>query len=66
VRRVSRYDADWLDVLVYFALKTPAISFQMVPLAVLMATLLTFGLLSRGHKITAHRRSSQESFSSST
>ncbi|MCX5724441.1 MAG: LPS export ABC transporter permease LptG [Nitrospirae bacterium] len=55
VRRFLRYDANWLDVLVYFALKTPAISFQIAPLAILMATLLTFGLLSRGHEITAMR-----------
>ena len=55
VRRFLRYDANWLDVLTYFALKTPAISFQIAPLAILMATLLTFGLLSRGHEITAMR-----------
>ena len=55
VRRFLRYDADWLDVLTYFLLKTPAIYFQIVPLAILMATLLTFGLLSRGHEITAMR-----------
>lgn len=55
VRRFLRYDADWLDVLTYFLLKVPAISFQIAPLAVLMATLLTFGLLSRGQEITAMR-----------
>lgn len=55
VRRFLRYDASWIDVLTYFALKTPAISFQIVPLAVLMATLLTLGLLSRNHEITAMR-----------
>lgn len=55
VRRFLRYDADWIDVLTYFLLKIPAISFQIAPLAVLMATLLTFGLLSRGHEITAMR-----------
>ncbi len=55
VRRFLRYDASWLDVLTYFFLKTPAISFQIAPLAILMATLLTFGLLSRGHEITAMR-----------
>jgi len=55
VRRFLRYDANWLDVLTYFLLKTPAISFQIAPLAILMATLLTFGLLSRGHEITAMR-----------
>src|SRR5262245_33927300 len=55
VRRFLRYDASWLDVLTYFLLKVPAISFQIAPLAILMATLLTFGLLSRGHEITAMR-----------
>ena len=55
VRRFLRYDADWLDILTYFLLKVPAISFQIAPLAILMATLLTFGLLSRGHEITAMR-----------
>jgi len=55
VRRFLRYDADWLDVLIYFLLKAPAISYQVAPLAMLMATLLTFGLLSRSHEITAMR-----------
>src|SRR5688572_23000663 len=55
IRRLLRFDADWLDILTYFLLKTPAISFQIAPLAILMATLLTFGLLSRGHEITAMR-----------
>jgi len=55
VRRFLRYDANWFDILMYFLLKTPAISFQIAPLAILMATLLTFGLLSRGHEITAMR-----------
>lgn len=55
VRRFLRYDAYWLDILTYFFLKTPAISYQIAPLAILMATLLTFGLLSRSHEITAMR-----------
>jgi lipopolysaccharide export system permease protein len=55
VRRFLRYDADAMDVLVYFALRTPGISFQITPLAVLMATLLTIGVLSRSHEITAMR-----------
>mgnify|MGYP001593814933 FL=1 len=55
VRRFLRYDASWLDVLTYFLLKVPAISFQIAPLAILMATLLTFGLLARGHEVTAMR-----------
>jgi len=55
VRRFLHYDANWLDILTYFVLKTPAISYQIAPLAILMATLLTFGLLSRSHEITAMR-----------
>lgn len=55
VRRFLRYDAHVLDVLTYFVLKMPAISYQIAPLAVLMATLLTIGLLSRSHEITAMR-----------
>jgi lipopolysaccharide export system permease protein len=55
VRRFLRYDAQWLDVLTYFVLKMPGISFQIAPLAILMATLLTLGLLSRNHEITAMR-----------
>lgn len=55
VRRFLRFDAHALDVLAYFALKTPGISYQITPLAVLMATLLTIGVLSRSHEITAMR-----------
>ena len=55
VRRFLRYDADPLDIVTYFLLKAPAISFQIAPLAILMATLLTFGMLSRGQEITAMR-----------
>lgn len=55
VRRFLSFDASWLDVLSYFALKVPGISFQIVPLAILMATLLTLGLLSRNNEITALR-----------
>lgn len=55
VRRFLRYDASWIDVLTYFALKVPAVSFQIAPLAILMATLLTLGLLSKSHEITAMR-----------
>lgn len=57
VRGFLTHDASWLDILTYFALKIPAISFQIVPLAVLMATLLTLGLLSRNNEITALRSS---------
>ncbi|HWC51690.1 MAG TPA: LPS export ABC transporter permease LptG [Nitrospira sp.] len=55
VRRFLSFDAKWVDVLSYFVLKIPGISFQIIPLAVLMATLLTLGLLSRNNEITALR-----------
>lgn len=55
VRRFLRYDSDMLPMLAYFALKIPAISFQVAPFAVLVATLLTLGLLSRSNEITALR-----------
>ena len=55
IRRFLRYDVSWAPLLLYFALKVPAISFQIAPLAILMATLLTLGLLSRSNEITAMR-----------
>ncbi|MBM4125171.1 MAG: LPS export ABC transporter permease LptG [Nitrospira sp.] len=55
VRKFIRYDAELLTILGYFALRTPSISFQIAPLAVLMATLLTLGMLSRSQEITAMR-----------
>jgi lipopolysaccharide export system permease protein len=55
VRRFLRYDASVVSILTYFTLKVPAISYQIAPLAVLMATLLTLGLLSRSNEITAMR-----------
>ncbi len=55
VRRFIRYDAEIADILMYFMFMTPNISFQMAPLAVLMATLLTLGLFSKNHEITAMR-----------
>jgi lipopolysaccharide export system permease protein len=55
VRRFLRYDSGFIAILTYFALKIPAISLQIAPLAILMATLLTLGLLSRNNEITAMR-----------
>ncbi|HKW86546.1 MAG TPA: LptF/LptG family permease [Nitrospiraceae bacterium] len=55
VRRFIRYDAKAHDILLYFSLITPNIFFQMAPLAVLMATLLTLGVFSKNHEITAMR-----------
>ena len=55
VRRFLRYDSGIVPLLTYFALKIPAVSLQIAPLAILMATLLTLGLLSRNNEITAMR-----------
>ncbi len=55
VRKFVRQDVDLFTILWYFLLRTPGISFQIAPLAVLMATLLTLGLFSRTHEITAMR-----------
>jgi lipopolysaccharide export system permease protein len=55
IRRFLRYDSGAVPMLMYFALKIPAISFQVAPFAVLVATLLTLGLLSRSNEITALR-----------
>ena len=55
VRRFIRFDADAMHILTFFLLRMPAIAFQIAPLAVLMATLLTLGMLSRNHEITAMR-----------
>jgi lipopolysaccharide export system permease protein len=55
IRRFLKYDVSIVPLLTYFALKVPAVSFQIAPLAILMATLLTLGLLSRSNEITAMR-----------
>lgn len=55
IRRFIHYDAEALTILEYFVLKTPAISLQIAPLAVLMGALLTMGMLMRNHEVTAMR-----------
>lgn len=55
LRRFMKFDAQLFDVLHYFILRTPHITFQIAPLAVLMATLLSLGMLSRNREITAMR-----------
>jgi len=55
VRKFIRYDAELSIILGYFLLRSPGISFQIAPLAILMATLLTLGMLSKNHEITAMR-----------
>ncbi len=55
LRRFLRHDAELTSMLMYFIYKIPDISFQLVPFAVLMASLLAIGLLNRTHEITAMR-----------
>ena len=54
-RKFSDHDPRFVDVAVYFLFRTPEIAFQMAPLAVLLATLLSLGTLSRTREITAMR-----------
>ncbi|MCP9456013.1 MAG: LPS export ABC transporter permease LptG [Nitrospira sp.] len=55
IRRFLRYDSGVVPLIMYFALKIPAISLQIAPFAILVATLLTIGLLARSNEITAMR-----------
>ncbi len=54
-RRFIKYDAAGSDIALYFLFVTPHILFQLAPVAVLMATLLSLGLLVRQNEITAMR-----------
>jgi lipopolysaccharide export system permease protein len=53
VRRFSQSDCNPMYILLFFLYKIPAIVNQIMPLAVLMATLLTLGTLSRSSEIIA-------------
>ena len=55
LRRFLKHDAELTSILMYFVYKTPDIAFQLVPFAVLMASLLAIGLLNKNHEITAMR-----------
>jgi len=55
IRRFIRYDVELVTLAEYFILRMPAIFFQIAPLAMLMATLLTLGVFSRNREITAMR-----------
>jgi lipopolysaccharide export system permease protein len=55
VRAFIKLDTRFDNILLYFLYKSPTIAMQMAPLAMLMATLLTLGLLARNHELTAMR-----------
>ncbi len=53
--KFTRAQAHLGHIVLYFVYKVPEITSQVTPLAVLMATLLTLGMLSRHSEITAMR-----------
>jgi lipopolysaccharide export system permease protein len=53
LRRFSRAQGEPQYIVIYFLYKVPAIINQIMPLAVLMSTLLTLGILSRSSEIIA-------------
>lgn len=55
LRKFLGYDAELSTMLVYFFYRIPVISFEIAPLAALMATLLTIGILNKNQEITAMR-----------
>ena len=55
LRKFLKYDADFSAMLAFFFYRIPDISFQITPLAALMATLLTIGFLNKNLEITAMR-----------
>ena len=55
MRKFLKYDAQVFDIVLFFLFTSPSIAFQMAPVAVLMATLLCMGILSRNQEITAMR-----------
>lgn len=57
IRKFSERDADFLLVVQYFLYKLPRILFDISPLAVLIATFLTLGMLSRNNEIIAFKSS---------
>jgi lipopolysaccharide export system permease protein len=55
IGKFTRAQGKFHHILLYFLFKVPEIVCQVTPLAVLMATLLTLGMLSRYSEITAMR-----------
>lgn len=55
VARFTKSGGQWYHILLFFVAKTPEIVSQSLPLAVLMATLLTLGTLSMNSELTAMR-----------
>jgi lipopolysaccharide export system permease protein len=57
MRRFSRVNADAVTIAFYFLNKLPEIISQVIPFGVLLATILTLGVLVRNNELTALRSS---------
>ncbi len=57
LRKYLNADTQLIDIIVYLSLKIPGILYQLAPLAVLLATLVTLGTLAYDNEITAMRAS---------
>ena len=55
IGRFTAAHAQLRHIALYFLCKIPEVVVQVIPLAILMATLLSLGLLSRRSEITAMR-----------
>ncbi len=55
VRNLYQYEAGFYPMAAYFLLRFPKIFFEILPLAVLLSTLITFGGLSKHNEITAFK-----------
>ena len=53
VRILIRYKAEPIQVFRYFLYKIPKIVFDTTPMAVLISTLITFGIMARNNELTA-------------
>ena len=55
IRKYLKEDTQLIDIVMYLGLKLPAILYQLTPLAVLLATLITLGALAHDNEITVMR-----------
>ncbi|MGB3941206.1 MAG: LPS export ABC transporter permease LptG [Candidatus Manganitrophaceae bacterium] len=55
IRKFSEWDAEFYWVIQYFLYKSPRMLFDIAPLAVLLATFITLGLLSRNNEVIAFK-----------
>lgn len=54
---IARRNIPFLDVIEYFAFLTPYLTYNLLPLAVLVAVLITLGVLAKNNELTAFKAS---------